>query len=125
MDEDGVRNVNVAPASLFELQAEIDIVEGNCKVCFVEAADRFELLLLDHQAGRRYCADILRNVRLAEISGLRRRKEAVSMAGGFADTYHDPGVLNGAVLVKELRAGGADLVPDRVAHQLGKPLSVH
>ena len=122
MQEYGVRDINVTPTRLFELQAQIHVIESDLKAFFVKAADRLKFAFLHHEAGGCDRADDVGEVGLPEIARIARSRKTVRMPGGLANADDHSRVLDASILIKQFRADGAYLRANRVAHHLKQPV---
>src|SRR5215207_4347967 len=116
---EGRPEVQVAGAQ--DLEAEIDVVKGDCQL-LIKPAD----LLVDraphHEAGGGDGRDVARRDPPADIARRASWQALVGVAGEAAEAEHDPGVLHGAVRVEEPRADATDLRAKRMPDHLGEPI---
>src|SRR5882724_11325601 len=97
MDEYGMRRKDVPPSRGAEFQTQIDIVERDGEVGFIESSDIQELALCNDETGRGDGTHVLGQVCMIEITWLVVAQIAMGVAGRVAESDDDARMLNAAI----------------------------
>ncbi len=115
VDQVSERRPDVEVARRDQTQTEIDVIETDREIRFVERPDFFEKFLLHSQAGAGYGRDVLLHQRAAEITTPTALEMGKSVTGNAAETKNHAPCLQGAVGIPETGADRADFEACRMA----------
>ena len=106
---EGRRDEDVAQAALLDLDAEVDVVEGDGEILLVQAADGEEGLGPHEQAGRRHGRDLVRAGRAGEIAVIAPLQPGEGVTGHAAVAEDDAAMLYRVVGVQQLQPHRSDV----------------
>ncbi|OQD16462.1 hypothetical protein UE98_29895 [Burkholderia cenocepacia] len=120
----GVRRPEHRVTRLPDAKAEIDVVECNGKIAFVQSTQLPIQGSPYDEACTRYGGHGLCRYRARQISGLVAPQPAMQMIGAAAEPDDDTRMLYGSVRIKQFDTDDADLRTQRMSHHLVEPVSI-
>jgi hypothetical protein len=117
----GVGGPDDVVACFPQLQAQIDVVEGDREVFGIEAADFIETTPPHQQAGGGDRRQVLRYLGTAAVSSFLAPEVLVRMSSDAADAQYDAAMLHRTVGVEQSGSDGSDIRPDGMRNHFTQP----